>query len=235
LNEAVRELYEQNDDRPPTLAEVRVAYLAKSGNPDSVSSILDSFVLSQIFSADRETLKSFGELLEGKVLIVALDRLGQDQSAKNALVALFLNLYYDNMLRTPKPPFQGDTPNQLRYLKSFLLVDEAVNIMRYDFQVLMDLMLQGRQFGYGVMLASQYLSHFREGRENYGQPLRTWFIHKVPSVSGRELAALGLPDLSPDVPRRIPELRQHQVLYKSLGCDEGRFIRVVPYYERYGL
>lgn len=235
LNEAVRELYEQNDDRPPTLAEVRVAYLAKSGNPDSVSSILDSFVLSQIFSADRETLKSFGELLEGKVLIVALDRLGQDQSAKNALVALFLNLYYDNMLRTPKPPFQGDPPNQLRYLKSFLLVDEAVNIMRYDFQVLMDLMLQGRQFGYGVMLASQYLSHFREGRENYGQPLRTWFIHKVPSVSGRELAGLGLPDLSPDVPRRIPELRQHQVLYKSLGCDEGRFIRVVPYYERYGL
>ncbi len=235
LNEAVRELYEQNDNRPPTLAEVRLAYLGKSGNPDSVSSILDSFVLSQIFSADRENLKPFGALLEGKVLIVALDRLGQDQSAKNALVALFLNLYYDNMLRTPKPPFQGDPPNQLRYLKSFLLVDEAVNIMRYDFQVLMDLMLQGRQFGYGVMLASQYLSHFREGRENYGQPLRTWFIHKVPSVSGRELASLGLPDLSPDVPRRIPDLRQHQVLYKSLGYDEGRFISVVPYYERYGL
>ncbi|MBT2554469.1 ATP-binding protein [Arthrobacter sp. ISL-5] len=235
LNEAVRELYEQNDNRPPTLAEVRLAYLEKSGNPDSVSSILDSFVLSQIFSADRENLKLFGELLEGKVLIVALDRLGQDQSAKNALVALFLNLYYDNMLRTPKPPFQGDPPNQLRYLKSFLLVDEAINIMRYDFQVLMDLMLQGRHFGYGVMLASQYLSHFKEGRENYGQPLRTWFIHKVPSVSGRELASLGLPDLSPDVPRRIPDLRQHQVLYKSLGYDEGRFISVVPYYERYGL
>ncbi|MBO1266631.1 ATP-binding protein [Arthrobacter cavernae] len=235
LNEAVRELYQQNDNRPPTLAEVRVAYLEKSGNPDSVSSILDSFVLSQIFSADRGVLKPFGELLEGKVLIVALDRLGQDQSAKNALVALFLNLYYDNMLRTKKPPFQGVAPNQLRYLKSFLLVDEAVNIMRYDFQVLMDLMLQGRQFGYGVMLASQYLSHFKEGRENYGQPLRTWFIHKVPSVSGRELASLGLPDLSQDVPRRIPELRQHQVFYKSLGYDEGRFVRVVPYYERYGL
>ncbi|GGH10815.1 hypothetical protein GCM10011577_39750 [Pseudarthrobacter polychromogenes] len=235
LNEAVRELYEQNDNRPPTLAEVRAVYLEKSGNPDSVSSILDSFVLSQIFSADRENLKPFGELLEGKVLIVALNRLGQDQSAKNALVALFLNLYYDNMLRTPKPPFQGDPPHQLRYLKSFLLVDEAVNIMRYDFQVLMDLMLQGRQFGYGVMLASQYLSHFKEGRENYGQPLRTWFIHKVPSVTGRELASLGLPDLSPDVPRRIADLRQHEVFYKSLGCDEGRFIRVVPYYERYGL
>ncbi|MFT4469387.1 ATP-binding protein [Arthrobacter sulfonylureivorans] len=234
LNEAVRELYERNNNRPPTLAEVRAEYLDKSGNPDSVSSILDSFVLSGIFSADRALLKPFSELLEGKVLIVALDRLGPDQSAKNALVALFLNLYYDNMLRGDKPPFQGSDP-QLRYLKSFLLVDEAVNIMRYDFQVLMDLMLQGRQFGYGVMLASQYLSHFREGRENYGQPLRTWFIHKVPSVNGRELATLGLPDLSADVPRRIPELRQHEVLYKSLGCDEGRFIRVVPYYERYGL
>lgn len=235
LNESVRELYEQNANRPPTLAEVREAYMEKAGNPDSVSSILDSFVLSQIFSADRKTLKPFGELLEGRVLILALDRLGQDQSAKNALVALFLNLYYDNMIRTPKPPFQGDPPEQLRYLKSFLLVDEAVNIMRYDFQVLMDLMLQGRQFGYGVMLASQYLSHFKEGKENYGQPLRTWFIHRVPSVSGRELASLGLPDLSSDVPRRIPELRQHEVFYKSLNCDEGRFVRVLPYYELYGL
>ncbi|WP_309073795.1 type IV secretion system DNA-binding domain-containing protein [Paenarthrobacter sp.] len=234
LNEAVRNLYEKNFNRPPTLAEVRAEYLEKSGNPDSVSSILDSFVLSQIFSSDRSKLMPFGELLAGKVVVVALDRLGPDQSAKNALVALFLNLYYDNMLRSDRPPFQGTDP-QLRFLKSFLLVDEAVNIMRYDFQVLMDLMLQGRQFGYGVMLASQYLSHFKEGRENFGQPLRTWFIHKVPTVNARELASLGLPDLAQDVPRRIPELRQHEVLYKSLGYDEGRFVRVKPYYERYGL
>ncbi|VXC05845.1 SPG23_c9, whole genome shotgun sequence [Arthrobacter sp. 9V] len=234
LNEAVRNLYDRNDNRPPTLAEVRAEYLEKSGNPDSVSSILDSFVLSQIFSSDRSKLMPFGELLNGRVVVVALDRLGPDQSAKNALVALFLNLYYDNMLRSDRPPFQGTEP-QLRFLKSFLLVDEAVNIMRYDFQVLMDLMLQGRQFGYGVMLASQYLSHFKEGRENFGQPLRTWFIHKVPSVNARELASLGLPDLAQDVPRRIPELRQHEVLYKSLGYDEGRFVRVKPYYERYGL
>ncbi|MFP3578736.1 type IV secretion system DNA-binding domain-containing protein [Arthrobacter sp. SIMBA_036] len=234
LNEAIRSLYENNENRPPTLAEVRAQYLEKTGNPDSVSSILDSFVLSQIFSSDRSVLMPFGQLLEGKVVVVALDRLGSDQSAKNALVALFLNLYYDNMLRSDRPPFQGVDP-QLRFLKSFLLVDEAVNIMRYDFQVLMDLMLQGRQFGYGVMLASQYLSHFKEGRENFGQPLRTWFIHKVPSVNVRELASLGLPDLGQDVSRRIPELRQHEVLYKSLGFDEGRFIRVRPYYEQYGV
>lgn len=233
LNEAIRDLYEARSGDAPTLAEVREAYIERSGKPDSVSSLLDRFAFGEIFEDDRKNLKSFSELLEGHVLVVALDQLGQDTAAKNALIALFLNLYYDFMIRSNKPPFQGADP-QLRYLKSFLVVDEAINIMRYGFTVLMDLMLQGRQFGFGVVLSAQYLSHFTSGKENYGQPLRTWVIHRVPEVTAKEFAALGLPNLQERVIRRVPELGKHEALYKSFGWDEGRLVRVKPYYEIYG-
>lgn len=234
LNESIRELFAEKNGNPPTLAEVHERYSIKISTPDSVLSILDSFVFGEIFSDDKSSLKSFEDLLDGNVLVIALDKLGQDQRAKNALIALFLNLYYDRMIRSDKLQFQGESP-QLRYLKSFLLIDEAVNAMRYDFEVLMNLMLQGRQFGVGVILASQYLSHFREGKLNFGQPLRTWFIHKVPVVTSRELEALGLPGIRDEVAKRIPELNQHEVLYKSFGWDDGRFVRVIPYYELFNV
>lgn len=230
LKAVIRNLFQVNDGVPPTLAEILDAYHASVSNPDSVTAILEDFVHGEIFSSVRQDLRPFADLLEGRVVVVALDKLGQDQSAKNALVALFLNLYYDYMLSLQKLPFVGAEP-QLRYLRSFLVIDEAVNVMKYDFEVLMNLMLQGRQFGVGIVLASQYLSHFRESKVNYGQPLRTWFIHKVPHVTPKELEALGLPNLGGDVAARIPVLGQHEVLYKSFGADEGRFVRVHPYYE----
>jgi DNA phosphorothioation-dependent restriction protein DptH len=37
----------------------------------------------------------------------------------------------------------------------------ADNIMRYESDVLRKVLLQGREFGTGVILASQYLRHFK--------------------------------------------------------------------------
>jgi hypothetical protein len=234
LKKVIRDLYEERDGEAPTLAEVHELYQERQDRADSVSSILETFVYNEIFDFKRERLQSFEDLLNGRVLVVALDQLGSDQDAKNAVVALFLNLYYDYMIRSPKPPFQGSDP-QLRYLKSFLVVDEAVNIMRYDFSVLMDLMLQGRQFGFGVVLSSQFLTHFDMGRTDYREPLRTWVIHRVPGVTPRALAALGMTDVPERVLNRISVLEKHQALYRSYGCEAGRLVRVTPYYELYGL
>ncbi|WP_208710455.1 ATP-binding protein [Sinomonas sp. R1AF57] len=228
LKKVIRDIFQGG--REPLLSDVLDLYLEEQGKPDAVSSILETFVYGEIFDYHRENLRSFQELLTGRVLVVALDKLGQDQDAKNAIVALFLNLYYDHMIRSTKPPFQGSRP-QLRYLKSFLVVDEAVNIMRYNFSVLMDLMLQGRQFGFGVMLSSQYLSHFDTGKLNYGEPLRTWVIHRVPSVSTKQLGNLGLKGVSDKTTDRIPAFDKHEVLYMSFGCAEPKIVRVTPYYE----
>lgn len=163
------------------------------------------------------------------VLVIALAELGTDQDSKNAIVALFLDLYYEYMLERTKWPYQGNDP-QLRRLNSYLLIDEASNIMKYNFAALQEILVQGREFGVGVILSSQYLSHFRQGGYDYTQPLRTWFIHRVPALDPKELKSLGITQATDQTTQRINEQHLHQCFYRSLGV-EGSFIRATPYYE----
>jgi len=232
LATAITELFKERDGVPPTLAAVLERYIdIADGAADSVVAVLNPFVLGQVFSDEPSQLEAFQTLLNDRVLVVALNELGHDQNMKNALVVLFLNLYYDHMLRQKKWPFEMSADDvQQRRLNSFLLVDEATNIMQYEFEVLMSLLLQGREFGTGVVLGSQYLSHFKVGSTNYGEPLLTWFIHKVPAVTKQQLVALGITSASEEMARSIPKLGLHQALYRSLGVP-GRFIRGTPFYE----
>lgn len=229
LNDVVVELFEQKQKLAPTLSEVYYSYLEASATPDALSAILQSFHYNEVFTDDSSEFVTFAELIHDTILVLAVDSFGTDQNMKNSLVTLFLNMYYDFMLGSTKWPYTNTEP-QLRNLNSFLLVDEAVNIMEYRFPVLQQLLLQGREYGFGVILCSQYLSHFRQGDINYGEPLLTWFIHKVPSVRTSELHHLGLTNLSDSEASKIPHLKKHQALYSSLN-HPGEFIAGTPYYE----
>ena len=111
-----------------------------------------------------------------------------------------------------------------------LLVDEADNIMQFEFDVLRKILLQGREFGVGVVLASQYLSHFKTKHENYAENLLSWFIHKVPNVKTAELNAIGLSSASTEMANRIKDLEPFHLFAKTLGV-EGEFAKVVPFFE----
>ena len=145
------------------------------------------------------------------------------------LVVIFLNLFYEHMLQIEKKPFLGTSP-QTRFIDTMILVDEADNIMKYEFDVLKKVLLQGREFGVGVLLASQYLSHFRTRHEDYSEPLLTWFIHKVPNISVRELEGIGIAGANLDTVGKVRELRPHECLYKTAGIGQT-FIRGAPFYE----
>ena len=144
------------------------------------------------------------------------------------LLVLFLNLYYEYVINLEKRPYSGTDP-QLRFIDSILLVDEADNIMRYNFDVMRQLLLLGREFGVGVVLASQFLSHFKTREIDYSQPLLTWFIHKVPNVTSRELQSIGLSAVADSTVDRVKTLDVHHCLYKTLDVP-GRFIRALPFY-----
>jgi hypothetical protein len=230
LKRAVREAYDAAPHgTPPTLRDVHEAYSAiLEGKSDSPMAIIDDLMDMEIFEPDQSRTVPFDEFLDG-VVVIALDALGQDDHSKNMLVAVMLNMFYENMLRTPKRPFLGRDP-QLRAIDSYLLVDEADNIMRYEFDVLRKLLLQGREFGTGVILASQYLRHFKAGATDYREPLLTWFVHKVPNVTASELAALGLAANAGEVAERVKTLGNHQCLYKSYDIG-GEIIRGFPFFE----
>lgn len=212
----------------PTMSEVLTAY-KEQADYDSVVGVLEGWVLGEVFAERGQGLSSLDELIDDRVVILNLLEFGSDQNSKNALVAMFLNLYYEYMARLKKWPYVGESP-QLRRLNSFLLVDEATNIMTYNFDSLNSLMLQGREFGVGVILSSQYLSHFKSSKFDYAQALRTWFVHSVPNVTAAQLQALGLPNSTDATAKRIVGLPTHHALYSSLGCD-GKFVRGMPFYE----
>lgn len=229
LKTAVKNAYDIcGPDAQPTVYDIRESYAVLLGDkPDSPSSILDDIVDREIFHREPNKAASMEDFLDG-VVVLDLASLGQDDRAKNMVVAIMLNVFYEQMLRIPKRPFLGDNP-QLRAVDSFLLVDEADNIMRYEFDVLRKILLQGREFGVGVILASQYLRHFKAGASDYREPLLTWFIHKVPNITPNEIQALGMSTDASQIAERIKVLQKHWCLYKTSEV-EGTIIHGVPFY-----
>ena len=149
-----------------------------------------------------------------------------------SLRAATLNLYYEYMINLVRQPYLGNDP-QRRFIDSMLLVDEADNIMKYNFDVLRQILLQGREFGVGVLLASQFLSHFKTRETDYSEPLLTWFVHKVPNVTPRELQSIGLNKVDSSTVERVKSLDVHHCLYKTLDVP-GRFMEARPFYEIVG-
>ena len=230
LKRAVKAAYDAASGQyPPTIYDVHAVYRdLLDGKSDSPMAIIDDLVDMEIFEPDPSKIIPFDQFLEG-VVVISLDALGQDDRSKNMLVAVMLNMFYENMLRLPKRPFVGTNP-QLRVIDSYLLVDEADNIMRYEFDVLRKLLLQGREFGCGVILASQYLRHFKVNATDYREPLLTWFVHKVPNITPAELAALGLSSSATEMAERVKTLPNHYCLFKSFDAP-GLIIKGLPFYE----
>jgi DNA phosphorothioation-dependent restriction protein DptH len=231
LKQAVKKAYEsaEGQGRMPTLHDVHAEYRSiLAGKADAPLAIIDDLVDSEVFAPDPPSGASFANFFEG-VVVVSLASMGQDDRSKSMVVALMLNMFYEHMLGLPKRPFAGTDP-QLRVVDSYLLVDEADNIMQYEFDVLRKLLLQGREFGVGVILASQYLRHFKVNATDYREPLLTWFIHKVPNVTAAELAGLGLTAELGELAERVKGLQNHHCLFKSAGV-QAEVIRGLPFFE----
>lgn len=231
IKDAVKAAYSRFDTesgQAPTINDVFDEYKGIVRSPDTPYSIMSDLVDGEYFVSNNSNVQPFSEFLDG-VVVIDLSQVGQDDKTKNMLVVIFLNLFYEHMLKIEKRPFLGNEPT-LRFVDTMLLVDEADNIMKYEFEVLKKILLQGREFGVGVLLASQYLSHFKTSHENYLEPLLSWFVHKVPSVTVRELEGIGLSRVNPDLVEQIKTLECHECLFKTLGVD-GKIIRGRPFFE----
>ena len=228
LKTAVMQGYDTALGGVPTLVDVMRAYENLIGDKvDAPYSILSDLVDLEIFVERAADAQHFNEFFTG-VTIIDLASLGIGDKERNMLLVLLLNLYYEYMINLEKRPYVGQDP-QLRFIDSMLLIDEADNIMKYNFEVLRQILLQGREFGIGVLLASQYLSHFRTRDTDYSEPLLTWFVHKVPKVTPRELESIGLNRVTPSTVEKVKDLDVHECLYKTLDVP-GRLMRTLPFY-----
>ena len=232
LKTAVMRAYEADAGGAPTLKDVLREYADVVGDKvDAPYSILSDLVDLEVFVERSSEAERFDEFFAG-VTVIDLAALGIGEKERNMLLVLFLNLYYEYMINLVKQPYLGRDP-QLRFIDSMLLVDEADNIMKYNFDVLRQVLLQGREFGVGVLLASQFLSHFKTRETDYTEPLLTWFIHKVPNVTQKELQSIGLNRVASSTVEAVKSLDVHHCFYKTLDVP-GRVMRALPFYESVG-
>jgi len=228
LTEVIVNLY-QKLGYSPTLDDVLTAYKEETGTSDGVVAALNAFSMYKVFSSDISSHVSFEDFLGDGVTVIDLSYLTTDDAMKNFIVALFLNEYLGFMMNREKIPPVGDEP-KIRFISSYLLIDEAVNIMHKHLQALDSILRMGREFGIGVMLSSQFLSDFDDPQDSYSEKLHTWFIHRVPDISLKELQSLGIPFSNQDDVNNIKTLKNHESYFSSLNYD-GVFMNEIPFFQ----
>ncbi|AJR09782.1 DNA phosphorothioation-dependent restriction protein DptH [Photobacterium gaetbulicola] len=168
----------------PTISDVWDIFLAQDKiDEDLLYVALDSLVSYEIFEPDASKVQSLFDLLNG-VTVVELK--GNDESVQNLVVALTLDLFYSQMQKKGKPEVQGD----FRQITKMVLVDEADNFMSQNFPSLRKILKEGREYGVGVILSTQDITHFQTGENDYSSYVLTWVIHRVAKIRPQELKAM---------------------------------------------
>ncbi|WP_333855377.1 DNA phosphorothioation-dependent restriction protein DptH [Leclercia sp.] len=168
----------------PTLSQVWDLYLEQEKvEEDSLYAALDSLATYEIFETSPESVSSLYELLDG---VTVIELAGYSPQIQNLVVALTLDLFYSQMQKRGKPMIDGD----YRQITKMILVDEADNFMSQDFPSLRKILKEGREYGVGVILSTQDLSHFKTGENNYGSYILTWVVHRVAEIKNADIKAI---------------------------------------------
>ncbi len=214
---------------PPTFDSVYEVYMNDEEIPKGDALYAAMFRLYQyhLLQPSAEESKSLFDLIDG---VVVFDLSGYDPQIQSLIVALTLEVFYSQMVNAGP----SATKDQFREMRKFICVDEADTIMAEGFPALKRIMKEGRAFGVGVILSTQYLTHFASDRENYARYIFTWVVHSVADLRRNELEFLFNKDRYSD---RITELMQtvrelpcfHSLV--KIGNQELRYVREKAFFE----
>lgn len=147
---------------PPTFESVYHVYAENDEikKNDSLAAAMDKLHEFQVFEEDPEKTISLFDLLEG---VVVVDLSGYDSDIQSLIVAITLDLFYSQM----QAAGSSQMDHQYRELTKLILVDEADNFMSEGFPALKKILKEGREFGVGTILSTQFLKHFGSGEDDY--------------------------------------------------------------------
>ncbi|WP_347223971.1 DUF87 domain-containing protein, partial [Bacteroides congonensis] len=170
------------DEEAPTFDQVYQRYAnddeIKKG--DSLAAALDKLHLFQVFESNSSATKSLFDLLQG---VVVIDLSGYDSDIQSLIVAITLDLFYSQMQAAGSSKMDGN----YRQLTKLILVDEADNFMSEGFTALKKILKEGREFGVGTILSTQFLKHFGNGDDDYAKYILTWVVHNVSDLRNSDV------------------------------------------------
>lgn len=170
------------DKEAPTFDQVyrRYANDEEIKKGDSLAAALDKLHLFHIFEPNPSETKSLFDLLQG---VVVIDLSGYDSDIQSLIVAITLDLFYSQMQAAGSSKMEGN----YRQLTKLILVDEADNFMSEGFPALKKILKEGREFGVGTILSTQFLKHFGNGDDDYAKYILTWVVHNVSDLKNPDV------------------------------------------------
>lgn len=168
----------------PTLADVYKVYCESDCfKEDSLNAALSELIDFEIFEPNASNVVSLFDFING---VTVIDLSGYDPSIQNLVVAITLDLFYSQMQANGHSQIEG----KLRQLTKFILVDEADNFLKVGFSSIRKILKEGREFGVGTILSTQFLTHFYTSDDDYSKYIYSWIVHNVADLSMRDIKNL---------------------------------------------
>lgn len=208
----------------PTMEQVIDKYFEMYDANDKAFALFDKLRDYTIFTTDNSNCVSLFEWLNS-VRVIDLTLYPDD--TKKVIVSLILDLFYAEM-RQLGGSKQRDG---FRELRAMIMVDEAHQFLKKDFNSFRSIISEGRMFGVGMILSTQNVSDFKTSKEDYSQFILSWVIHHVNSISKAEIANIfGASDPNGE---RYMDFINKAKLFESV-CKIGakvEGIRDLPFFE----
>ncbi len=198
----------------PTIADVCEIYLMdENSSKDSLHAALTQLFEYEIFQPGGIKTNSLYNLLDG---VTVINLSGYSEAIQNLVVAITLDSFYSQMQKHGHSRIEGD----YRQLTRMILVDEADNFLSKDFNSLRKILKEGREFGVGTILSTQFVDHFATSDNDYSQYILTWVVHRVNEIKAKEVEALfsvSDKDQRDVLIHRIKKLEKHHSLVNLAG------------------
>ena len=165
----------------PTMEQVIEKYFETYDANDKAFALFDKLRDYTIFTTDNSNCVSLFEWLNS-VRVIDLTLYPDD--TKKVIVSLILDLFYAEMRQLGG----SKQENGFRELRAMIMVDEAHQFLKKDFNSFRSIISEGRMFGVGMILSTQNVSDFKTSKEDYSQFILSWVIHHVNSISKAEIA-----------------------------------------------
>lgn len=208
----------------PTMELVIEKYFETCDANDKAFALFDKLRDYTIFTTDNSNCVSLFEWLNS-VRVIDLTLYPDD--TKKVIVSLILDLFYAEMRQLGG----SKQENGFRELRAMIMVDEAHQFLKKDFNSFRSIISEGRMFGVGMILSTQNVSDFKTSKEDYSQFILSWVIHHVNSISKAEIANIfGVSDPNGD---RYMDFINKAKLFESVCKIGSRVdgIRDLPFFE----
>lgn len=212
----------------PVLSDVFNAFQAsETFKEDSLYSALSELNDFEIFETDPDKTVPLYDLING---VTVINLQGYDPSIQNLVVAITLDLFYSQMQVNGHSIIKG----KLRQLRKFILVDEADNFLKLGFSSIRKILKEGREFGVGTILSTQFLKHFDTQQDDFSKYILSWIVHKVDDLSVKDIKNLFNTDskaMEEELFSSIKKLSKHHSFVKLGDAVNPYYIKDRAFWE----